>query len=101
MVISINLIRYSWYKIAINKWYNYCEFYFHSPCEVKIIHEGFELLDKDAVICKVEVSGGEIVINKVYRSLYYLKKEEINCVSVRCNMNNKKCSIEFDIRLIS
>jgi hypothetical protein len=80
---------------------NYCEFYFHSPCEVKIIHEGFELLDKDAVICKVEVSGGEIVINKVYRSLYYLKKEEINCVSVRCNMNNKKCSIEFDIRLIS
>ncbi|MDD4781092.1 MAG: heparinase II/III family protein [Tissierellia bacterium] len=80
---------------------SYCEFYFHTPFEVKIIQGGFELLDKDVVLCKVEVDSKGIVLNKAYRSLYYLKKEEINCASIRCNMNYKKCSIKFDIRLIN
>jgi hypothetical protein len=79
----------------------YCKFYFHTPFEVKIVQEGFELLDKDVVICKVAVDSQDVVINKAYRSLYYLRKEEINCVSVKCNMNNKKCNMKFDIRLIS
>lgn len=79
----------------------YCEFHFHTPCEVRIVLGGFELIDDYTVICTVVVDAGDIVVNKAYRSLYYLKKEEINCVSVRCNMSDKKCSIKFDIRLIS
>lgn len=79
---------------------NYCEFYFHTPFEVKIIQKGFELLDEGVVVCKVGVDSNDIVINKACRSLYYLKKEEIKRISVRCNMNGNKCHIQFDIKLI-
>lgn len=79
----------------------YCEFYFHTPCEVREVPGGFELLEKDVVISTIEMDGGDIVIKKPYRSLYYLKKEEINCVSVRCSMSNKQYSMKFNIRLIS
>jgi hypothetical protein len=78
---------------------DFCEFYFHTPFEVKIYKWGFELLDKDEVLCKVEMESKDIVISKAYRSLYYLKKEEINCVTVRCNMSNKQCSMKYDIKL--
>lgn len=77
----------------------YCEFNLHTPCSVRIISKGFQLLDEDMVICTVEVESGEIKNKKAYRSLYYLKKEEINCISLICGMNDKKCSMKFDIRL--
>ncbi|HEY5586663.1 MAG TPA: heparinase II/III family protein [Ruminiclostridium sp.] len=79
----------------------YCEFYFHTPCGVRIVPRGFQLLDKDIVIGTIEVDIGDLINKKAYRSLYYLKKEEINCVSVRHIMTNKKCSMRFDIRFIS
>jgi len=77
----------------------YCEFYFHTPCKVRAIPGGFELLNDGSVLCTVAVNCGDIVVNKAYRSLYYLKKEEINRVSVRCCINSQKCSTSFDIKL--
>ncbi|ATW24499.1 heparinase II/III domain-containing protein [Candidatus Formimonas warabiya] len=78
----------------------YCEFYFHTPCEVRLVRGGFELFENNVLICTVEADNGDIVSKKSYRSLYYLKNIEINCVSVRCSMDNKKCRIRFDIKLI-
>lgn len=51
----------------------YCEFYFHTPCDVKIIATGFELYDEGQLICNI-TTDGDVEVNKVYRSLYYLKK---------------------------
>lgn len=75
-----------------------CEFNFHTPYQVRITPKGFDLLDEGKIICNVATTGS-VEVGKAYRSLYYLKKEEINCVSVKCNTNNNKCSMRFDIRL--
>jgi hypothetical protein len=75
-----------------------CDFYFHTPCEVKVTKTGFELYTEDQLICIVETVG-YVEVKKAYRSLYYLKKEEINCVIVKSSMINKKCNIEFNISL--
>ncbi|MBA1334152.1 MAG: hypothetical protein HPY66_1636 [Firmicutes bacterium] len=77
---------------------DYCEFYFHTPCEVKTHTGGFQLFKDDKSICVVKTSG-DIKIEKVYRSLYYLRKEEINCVCVRYKVINKKCIAKFNIEL--
>jgi len=76
----------------------YCEFYFHTPCEVKVIETGFELYDDEQLICKVKAEGS-IEVKKAYRSLYYLKKEEINCISVRHAFVERKREVEFNIEL--
>ncbi|MFZ3577509.1 heparinase II/III domain-containing protein [Virgibacillus sp. DJP39] len=77
----------------------YCDFNFHTPCEVKKVATGFELYYKDQIICNVKTDG-EITVSKVYRSLYYLKKEAINCVSIRVYMARNKCSMKFNLELI-
>lgn len=78
----------------------YCEFNFHTPCEVNIKEDSFELFEKGKLICTVNTSG-TIEVSKVYRSLYYLKKEEINCVSIKRDMEDRKCNMVFDIQLIN
>lgn len=75
-----------------------CEFYFHTPCDVKRKSKGFELYHEGELICDVETNG-PVEIKKSYRSLYYLKKEEINCVIIRGNFTEKKCSMKFEINL--
>lgn len=77
----------------------FCEFYFHTPCDVNKVPYGFELFYEGAVICTVMVEQGDVMIKKALRSLYYLTMESINCVSVRCNMINGKCSVKFEINL--
>ncbi|QSQ07961.1 hypothetical protein H0A61_00280 [Koleobacter methoxysyntrophicus] len=77
---------------------DYCEFYFHTPCEVKIDNGVFHLYNKGEIICSVNTEGN-IEVKKAYRSLYYLRKDEINCVSVRYKMHDKKCIATFDIKL--
>lgn len=77
----------------------YCEFYFHTPYEVKVAENGFEVWESGEMVCAAVVETGDIETRKFYRSLYYLKKEEINCVVVRCGMKNKKCNIKFKIAL--
>lgn len=76
----------------------YCEFHFHTPCDVKIIETGFELYNECQLICNV-TTNGVVELKKAYRSLYYLKEDEINCVSVRGSMTEKKCSMKFNIEL--
>lgn len=77
---------------------DYCDFNFHTPCQVKIENGGFQLIEKDKNICTIKTSGS-VGLNKTYRSLYYLRKDKINCVSVRYKMINKKCKAYFDIIL--
>lgn len=79
---------------------DYCEFYFHTPCRVRIIPEGFELFYSGELRCTV-LTTGTIHVKKTYRSLYYLKEEEINCIYVQVNMQNSKCSMTFEIHLIN
>lgn len=78
-----------------------CEINFHTPCEVRLTSGGFELYDSGKTVCVVEVAIGVIEIEKAYRSLYYLKKKEINCISVKCKMENQKCMVGFNIKLIN
>ncbi|GAM16233.1 heparinase II/III domain-containing protein [Mesobacillus selenatarsenatis] len=75
-----------------------CEFYFHTPCDVIKVKDGFELYKNNKPICSVRAVG-DIEVKKAYRSLYYLKKEEINCVVVSTNMIDKNCSLELLIEL--
>jgi len=77
---------------------NHCSFLFHTPYEVKILCDGFEAWDADNRLCAVKNELGNIQISKVSRSLYYFKKEEINCVVVQCNMN-ELCENKFEIKL--
>ncbi|QGG47302.1 heparinase II/III domain-containing protein [Heliorestis convoluta] len=78
----------------------YCEFYFHTPCEVKRISTGFELYHEGQIICIIETEGA-INIKKSYRSLYYLKKEKVKCVSVKIPLTNDKFNVKTNINLIS
>lgn len=75
-----------------------CAFNFHTPCEVKIISDGFELINKDGIIARI-ISTGSIDVKKVYRSLYYLNKEEVNQISVYEEIKNKQCIMTFKIQL--
>lgn len=75
-----------------------CEFMFHTPCEVKKVEKGFELYYGSQLISKV-TTGGTITVRKSYRSLYYMKKDEINCISIKLNFINKKCNNLLEISL--
>ncbi|WP_257348286.1 heparinase II/III family protein [Pseudalkalibacillus decolorationis] len=77
----------------------YCDFNFHTPCKVKKVATGFELFHDEHLICNVKTEG-IVEVKKAYRSLYYMKKDEIYCVSIRGKMVNKKCSTSFEISLI-
>ena len=76
-----------------------CEFNFHTPYDVRVTQAGFEILDKDKLLCIVYTKG-VVNVAKSYRSLYYLRKEQINRVSVVSRMIDGKCVMEFDIKLI-
>lgn len=77
----------------------HCEFYFHTPCEVKIVSTGWELYYKGQFVCSIQ-SEGHVKVKKSYRSLYYLRKEEINCVFVRVPLKEKKSNVKFNINFI-
>ncbi len=77
----------------------YCEFNFHTPCEVRLIKGGFQLLVNDSSICTIIVNESDIFIKKAYVSIYYLIKQEISCVSLKCRMSQKRCIIKFDMEL--
>ncbi|CEQ23925.1 heparinase II/III-like protein [[Clostridium] sordellii] len=76
----------------------YCNFYFHTPFDVLIEANKVKILDKKKHICTMRISRGEISVNRKYRSLYYLKKEEVNCICIRCNIINDNCNITFNIK---
>lgn len=76
----------------------YCYFNFHTPCKVKINNEGFQLINNGKNICSIKTKG-HIEVTKTHRSLYYLRTDEINCVSVRYKTVNNKCNADFSIVL--
>lgn len=75
-----------------------CIFLFHTPYEVKEVSDGFEVWDAGEKLCAIKVKLGNIEIGKVFRSLYYQKKDEINRVIIKCSMRNK-CNFNFEIKL--
>lgn len=75
-----------------------CSFLFHTPYEVNVISEGFEVLSDRQKLCTVKMDPANIEVKKAYRSLYYHVKEEINCVVVSLTMH-KNCIIKFEIEL--
>lgn len=77
----------------------YCNFYFHTPYIVEMISEGFIIYDENGILCTIIVPYGDIKSDKVYRSLYYLKKEEISRITVQKPVIDKKCLSTFQIRL--
>lgn len=77
----------------------FCEVYFHTPSEVRLTTEGFDLVQNNSVLCSININSGKIENRKAYRSLYYLKKEEINCVTVINRMKHNRCSMNFNIKL--
>ncbi|MBN9655055.1 heparinase II/III family protein [Halobacillus sp. GSS1] len=76
----------------------YCDFYFHTPCKVKNTEKSILLYNDDQVIANVKTDG-EIEVKKAFRSLYYLKKEEVNLVFIRVKMKEKKCNNKIEIIL--
>ena len=75
-----------------------CKCIFNTPCIVRVVNNGFELIDEGNIKAKVKTEGS-IEIDKAYRSLYYLKKEEINRVTVSKLIVNGKCMFRFEIQL--
>ena len=75
-----------------------CEFLFHTPCAVEKASFGFELFHEGEKICSV-ATDGKVNVVSACRSLYYLKKEEISCISVEYEINNNTCKGTFKIDL--
>lgn len=76
-----------------------CHINFHTPCKVRVIDNAFELISNNEVIAII-TTDGKIEITNAYRSLYYLKKEEINRVTVSKTIQNKKSYLHFEIKLL-
>ncbi|UCZ52950.1 heparinase II/III family protein [Bacillus shivajii] len=75
-----------------------CDFYFHTPCDVKVTKTGFDLYNKGQLMCSIQTDG-LVRVQEAYRSLYYLNKEEINCVTVKGSIEEKQYSMNFNIEL--
>jgi len=75
-----------------------CSFLFHTPCDVEVKDDGFELVTSGERIAFVATEG-KIHVEDSYRSLYYLRKETIRCVVVTLPFIEKTCLASFDIRL--
>ncbi|NLI74767.1 MAG: hypothetical protein GX369_08410 [Euryarchaeota archaeon] len=75
-----------------------CSFNFHTPYTVKTTNTGFKIIDNGKTLATVKTKGA-IEVKKAYRSLYYLKKEEINKISVSSKIVNSRCNMRFVIIL--
>ncbi len=79
---------------------NECSFLFHTLCDVKVNSHGFELFKAGKKLCIVKMDFDAIKIHKAYRSLYYLKKDEINRICVIYKIINKECNMKISIVLV-
>lgn len=80
-VITKDSMGYSVEDYVVGDVENY-EVLFHTLCEVKKTEYGLDLVFNNSLIAKI-VTKAEIQISQSYRSLYYLKKERINQISIR------------------
>ena len=58
-----------------------CRVLFHTPCDISREGDAVILLWKGKELCRIK-SSGKIEVSKSNRSLYYLKKEQIYCLSI-------------------
>lgn len=78
----------------------YCEFNFHTPYDINVGHNEIDIYNNDKLICRIIVDvDGEITVKKSYRSIYYLRKEEINCLSIKKDLIDKKCTNTVKVEL--
>lgn len=76
-----------------------CIFYFHTPCDVKTISPNeFELIYHNEPVGKIKTSLNATV-NKTFRSLFYLKKEEIHCIEASGKIVDQECKAKFAVEL--
>lgn len=75
-----------------------CEIYFHTPCEIKHTDEGISLFNKNTLVAKISTSE-KLEVTESERSVYYLKTESINCITIRLAMSNKQCESNIAINL--
>lgn len=80
---------------------DYCDFNFHTICDIEIISNGVKLLYRGKEICFITINNGEFEINKTKRSLYYLKTETINCISIRKKTMDDTCELKMEITFTS
>ena len=69
---------------------------FHTPCEVRENGDKVELESGGKLLCTIK-STVKPEINRAYRSLYYLQKEVINCITFSAGM---KDTVITDIEII-
>lgn len=77
---------------------NQCNYILNTPCEIHLIKGGFELINENEIIAEVKTDG-EIIITEAYRSLYYLKKEKINKVTIKKSLYQNRDRARIDIIL--
>lgn len=68
---------------------------FHTPCEVLMGNEKVILSYDNKNLCEL-TSNGDIDVIKSQRSLYYLKKETVNCIAISA-MSGKEIETEIKI----
>lgn len=80
--------------------FKFCEFYFHTPCEVRRTSDGLELYHDGIKMCTLLVDTKDVQIKKTFRSLYYLHKEEISCIVVKKVLEDNKCHLNSSINFV-
>lgn len=75
-----------------------CNIIFHTPYEVSLTKNGFKLLDGSKQIATVETDG-EAIITDSFRSLYYLKSEKINKITIKKKVDNNSCKSKTKVWL--
>lgn len=73
-----------------------CFLRFHTPCQINLTEKYIELLNNGKVVARLNTDGN-IDINEGYRSLYYLKKEEITTITISKKITNKTCLFKTNI----
>lgn len=89
--------RYEIVDIVSGKGSN-CYLRFHTPCQINKVGTTLELLNEGKVVVELETDG-KIEIKKNYRSLYYLKKEEISEIVISKKIMQNMCSFKTSINL--
>lgn len=75
-----------------------CYLKFHSPLSINKTDKYIEFLHKGKVVAELETDG-DIEIEKNYRSLYYLKTEEMTEITISKKMIQNLCLFKTNIKL--
>jgi len=72
------------------------EILYHTPCQIVMTEYGLDLINEDNLIAKIHTNG-KFDVKKTYRSLYYYKKEEINCITVKPHNTQNELVVEVEL----